>query len=76
MKMSSDTCKAISVILFYMALLCFLIGMAARFKTDFHSRLEISTVGFAVAAVLAALGVITLVLSWTGKSEKRPEPPL
>ena len=76
MKMSSDTCKAISVILFYMALLCFLIGMAARLKTDFHSRLEISTVGFAVAAVLAALGVITLLLSWTGKSEKRSEPPL
>jgi len=56
MKMSSDTCKAISVILFYMALLCFLIGTAARLKTDFHSRLEISTAGFAVAAVLAALG--------------------
>ena len=76
MKMSSDTRKAISVILFYTALLFFLIGMAARLKMDFHSRLEISTVGFAVAAVLAALGVITLLLSWTGKSEKRPEPPL
>jgi hypothetical protein len=76
MKMSSDTCKAISVVLFYTALLFFLIGVAARFKMDFHSRLEISTVGFAVAAVLAALGVITLLLSWTGKSEKRPEPPL
>jgi hypothetical protein len=50
--------------------------MAARLKMDFHSRLEISTAGFAVAAVLGALGVITLLLSWTGKSEKRPEPPL
>jgi hypothetical protein len=76
MKMSSDTRKAISVILFYTALLFFLIGMAARFKMDFHSRLEISTAGFAVAAVLAGLGVITLLLSWTGKSEKRPEQPL
>jgi cytochrome bd-type quinol oxidase subunit 2 len=76
MKMSSDTRKAISVILFYTALLFFLIGMAARLKMDFHSRLEISTVGFAVAAVLAALGVITLLLSWTGKQEKRPEQPL
>jgi hypothetical protein len=76
MKMSSDTCKAISVIIFYLALLCFQIGMAARLKMDFHSRLEISTAGFAVAAVLAALGVITLLLSWTGKLEKRPEPPL
>ena len=76
MKISSDTCKAISVILFYMALLCFLIGMAARLKTDFHSRLEISTTGFSVAAVLVALGVITLLLSWSRKSENRPEPPL
>jgi multisubunit Na+/H+ antiporter MnhG subunit len=76
MKMSSDTRKAISVILFYMALLFFLIGMAARLKSDFHSRIEISTAGFTVAAVLAALGVITFLLSWTGKSEKRPEPPL
>jgi len=76
MKMSSDTRKAISVILFYMALLFFLIGMAARLKMDFHSRLEISTAGFGVAAVLGALGVITLLLSGTGKSEKRPGPPL
>ena len=76
MKMSSDTRKAISVILFYMALLFFLIGMAARLKMDFHSRLEISTAGFAVGAVLGALGVITLLLSGTGKSEKRPGPPL
>jgi hypothetical protein len=76
MKMSSDTCKAISVILFYTALLFFLIGVAARLKMDFHSRLEISTAGFAVAAVLAVFGVITLLLSWSGKSEKRPEPPL
>ena len=76
MKMSSDTRKAISVIFFYMALLFFLIGMAARFKMDFHSRLEISTAGFGVAAVLGALGVITLLLSGTGKSEKRPGPPL
>jgi hypothetical protein len=63
MKMSSDTRRAISVILFYTALLCFLIGMAARLKSDFHSRLEISTAGFTVAAVLVALGVITFLFS-------------
>src|SRR5436305_1677386 len=48
MKMSSDTRKAISVILFYIALLFFLIGIAARLKMDFHSRLEICTPGLAV----------------------------
>jgi len=63
MKMSSDTRRAISVILFYTALLCFLIGMAARLKSDFHSRAEISTAGFTVAAVLVALGVITFLFS-------------
>ncbi len=63
MKMSSDTHRAISVIFFYAALLSFLIGMAARFKESFHSRAEISTAGFAVAAVLAALGVIAFLFS-------------
>jgi ABC-type Fe3+-siderophore transport system permease subunit len=76
MQMSSDTKKAISVIFFYLALLSFLIGMAARLKSDFHSRLEISTAGFAVAAVLAALGVITFLFSWRGKTNKPAEPPL
>jgi hypothetical protein len=63
MKMSSDTCKAISVISFYMALLSFLIGMAGRLKESFHSRAEISTAGFTLAAVLVALGVITFLFS-------------
>jgi nitrogen fixation-related uncharacterized protein len=69
MKMSSDTRKAISVILFYTALLFFLIGMAAQFKSDFHSRAEISTAGFTVAAVLAALGLITFLFSLTRKQD-------
>jgi hypothetical protein len=76
MKMSSDTSKAISVILFYTALLFFLIGMAARLKSDFHSRAEISTAGFAVAVVLAALGVIMFLFSWRGKTNNPPQPPL
>jgi hypothetical protein len=63
MKMSSDTCKAISVISFYTALLSFLIGMAGRLKESFHSRAEISTAGFTVAAVLVALGIITFLFS-------------
>jgi glycerol uptake facilitator-like aquaporin len=76
MKMSSDTRRAISVIFFYTALLFFLIGMAARLKSDFHSRLEISTAGFTVAAILASLGVVTFLFSLRGKTNKPAEPPL
>jgi PGF-CTERM protein len=76
MKMSSDTHRALSIIFFYVALLSFLIGMAARFKESFHSRAEISTAGFTVAAVLAALGVITFLFSWRNKTDKPLEPPL
>jgi uncharacterized membrane protein len=63
MKISSDTQKALSVILIYLALLFFLIGMAARLKESFHSRAEISTAGFTVAAVFVALGVIMFLFS-------------
>ena len=76
MKMSSDSQKAISVILFYTALLFFLIGTAARLKSDFHSRLEISMAGFTIAAVLAGLGVVTLLFSFGKKTDKPAEPPL
>jgi ABC-type Fe3+-siderophore transport system permease subunit len=76
MKISSDTRRAISVIFFYTALLSFLIGIAARFKSDFHARTEISAAGFTVAAVLAALGVITFLFSLGRKTNGRPEPPL
>ncbi len=76
MKMSFETGKAISVILIYMGLLFFLIGMAARLKSDFHSRLEISLAGFTIAAVLAGLGVVTLLFSFGKKTDKPAEPPL
>ena len=65
--MKADDQKAISLILFYTALLFFLIGMAARMKMNFHHRLEISTTSLVVAAVLASLGLITLMLSWVRK---------
>lgn len=61
--MNPDDRKAISLILFYTALLFFLIGVAARMKSDFHARIEISTTGFVVAAVLASLGVIAFLFS-------------
>lgn len=63
MKMSTETKKALSVILIYLALLSFLIGIAARFKESFHSRVEISTAGFTIAAVLAAIAVILFFFS-------------
>ncbi len=69
MKMSSDTRRAISVIFFYTALLFFLIGMAARLKESFHSRAEISTTGFTVAAILVTSGIITFLFSLRKKQD-------
>jgi succinate dehydrogenase hydrophobic anchor subunit len=63
MKITSETKKAISLILIYLALLFFLIGMAALLNDSYHSRSEMSTAGFTVAAVLAAFGVITFLFS-------------
>jgi hypothetical protein len=65
--MKADDQKAISLILVYTALLFFLLGIAARMKMNFHHRLELSTTGFVVAAVLASLGLITFMLSWARK---------
>ncbi len=65
--MKADDQKAISLILVYIALLFFLIGMAARMKMNFHHRLEISTTGFVVAAVLATLGLVAFIFSWGKK---------
>ncbi len=67
MKISADTGKAISVILFYSALLFGLLGFAARMKMNFHGRLEISTASFVTAAVLAALGLVCLIFSLAKK---------
>jgi hypothetical protein len=67
MKISTDTGKAIGLILIYTALLFFLIGMAANHKSDFHSRALIFRSGLVTADVFAALGVIMLLFSWRGK---------
>ena len=65
--MSSETRKALGLISIYTGLLFFLIGSAARMKSDFHSRFEISTAGFYVAGAFAALGLIMVLLSFRGK---------
>jgi LPXTG cell wall anchor motif len=67
MKMSSDDQKAIGLILVCLGFLFFLIGLAARLKESFHSRAEISTAGFTVAAIMAGLGVIVFLFSFRKK---------
>ncbi len=69
MKMSSDDQKAIGLILVCVGFLFFLIGLAARLKESFHSRAEISTVGFTAAAIMAGVGVIVLLFSWRKKRD-------
>jgi uncharacterized membrane protein len=61
--MSSDDQRAVGLILVCLGFLFFLIGLAARLKESFHSRAEISTVGFTAAAIAAALGVIMVLFS-------------
>jgi hypothetical protein len=63
MKISSDDQKAIGLIFIFLALLFFLIGLAACLKMGFESRAEISSVGFTAAAIAAALGVILVLFS-------------
>jgi putative Mn2+ efflux pump MntP len=65
--MSSDTRRALGLISIYTGLLFFLVGFAGGMKSEFHSRLEISTAGFYAAGVFAALGVIMILLSFKGK---------
>jgi uncharacterized membrane protein len=67
MKISSDDKKAISLILIYLGLLFFLIGIAAQLKAGYHGRAEISTTGFVAAVVLAGLGVVMFLFSFRKK---------
>lgn len=61
--MKADDERGISVILIYIALLFFLLGMAARMKMSFQHRAELSTGGFVVAAVLAGLAILLFLFS-------------
>src|SRR2546423_10935 len=71
MRISSDDKKAIGLILIYLGLLFFLIGLAARLKESFHSRAEISTVGFTAAAIAAAVGVVLVLVSLRKRPGRR-----
>ena len=61
--MKADDERGLSVILIYTALLFFLLGVAARMKMSFHHRMELSTGGFVIAAVLATLAIVLFLFS-------------
>ena len=63
MKMSSEVRKAVSLILICLALLFFLLGMAARLKMNFRGRAQGSRIGLTAAGVLAGAGIAMLVFA-------------
>jgi uncharacterized membrane protein YtjA (UPF0391 family) len=63
MKISNDDQRAIGLILFSVAVLSFLIGLAGRLKENYHYRGEISSTGFTIAIVLAGIGVVLFLVS-------------
>ena len=63
MKISTDDQRAIGLILFCIAVLSFLIGIAGHFKSDYHSSGEIASTGFIIAIVLAAIGIVMFLVS-------------
>jgi Kef-type K+ transport system membrane component KefB len=64
MKVSADDQRAIGLIMFCIGFLFFLIGLAARLKENYHSRTEISSMGFTAAVILAAIGLLLFLFSW------------
>jgi uncharacterized membrane protein YtjA (UPF0391 family) len=69
MKISTDDQRAIGLILFCVGVLSFLIGLAARLKENYHSRAEISSTGFTIAIILAAIGVVLFLVSLRKKRD-------
>jgi len=67
MKISNDDQRAIGLILFCVGVLSFLIGLAGRLKENYHHQAEISSVGFTIAIILAAIGVVLFLVSFTKK---------
>ena len=63
MKISTDDQRAIGLILFCVGVLSFLIGLAGHLKSEYHHRGEISSAGFTIAIILAALGVVLFLVS-------------
>ncbi len=51
------------MILFSVGVLSFLIGLAGALKENYHHRGEISSMGFTIAIILAAIGVVMFLVS-------------
>jgi LPXTG-motif cell wall-anchored protein len=49
--------------LFCIGVLSFLIGLAGHLKENYHYRGEISSTGFTIAIILAAMGVVLFLVS-------------
>ena len=69
MKISTDDQRAIGLIMFCVGFLCFLIGLAGHFKSDYHSQAEIASTGFTAAVILAVIGVILFLFSFRKKRD-------
>jgi hypothetical protein len=67
MKISTEDKRAIGLILFCIAVLSFLIGLAGHLKSEFHHRGEILSTGFTLAIILAAIGVLMFLTSFGKK---------
>jgi uncharacterized membrane protein YtjA (UPF0391 family) len=63
MKISTDDQRAIGLILFCIGVLSFLIGLAGHLKENYHHSGEISSTGFTIAIILAAIGVVMFLVS-------------
>ena len=63
MKISNDDQRAIGLILFCVGVLASLIGLAGHLKENYHYRGEISSTGFTIAIILAAIGVALFLVS-------------
>jgi uncharacterized membrane protein YtjA (UPF0391 family) len=63
MRISNDDQRGIGVVLFSIAVLAFLIGIAGHFKSNYHSRGEISSTGFTIAIILGGIGVVLFLVS-------------
>jgi Zn-dependent protease with chaperone function len=63
MKMSSEARRAVALILICLALLFFLLGMAAHMKMYFRGRDQGARVGFTAAGVFAGAGIVMLAFS-------------
>jgi len=69
MKISNDDQRAIGLILFCVAVLAFLIGLAGHLKENYHHRGEISSTGFTIAIILAGIGVVLFLVSLRKKRD-------